>query len=492
VGDFNHDHQLDIVVANLDTNNIGVFLGNGNGNGTFKSQMIYETGNSSSPVSVAIGDFNRDNISDIVVANSGTNNIGLFLGYGNGTFATQIPYSMPAASSPVWVVVDDMNNDHTPDIIVANSNADNIGILFGYGNGTFRNVTTHSTGDSSGPCSVAVGDFNKDSWKDIAVANAGTITIAVLSGMGNGTNFSGSKYATPLGSIFVSIFVGDVNNDTNLDILVTGSGVDIGIVYIFFGFGDGNFTIPTVYSTGLHAVPTSIGICDFDNDGRVALAVTNSIKANIFFMFQYGSDQFVTAWLFTTGNGSSPMAVTVGDFDNDSHEDIAVANSGTNNIGIFRGKGDRTFFVQKTYSTGNHSRPNAIAVADFNNDNQLDIAVANYDANNIGILFGYGNGTFAVVTTYSTGGSSNPFSIAIDDLNKDNLMDIVVATFGTNKVLVFFGLVNGTFLDPKSYSLDYNARPQSVTIEDINNDGLLDIIVANSGADYVEILLQTC
>jgi hypothetical protein len=57
---------------------------------------------------------------------------------------------------------------------------------------------------------------------------------------------------------------------------------------------------------------------------------------------------------------------------------------------------------------------------------------------------------------------------------------------------VFFGLGNGNFLDPMSYSVGYDARPQSVTIGDINNDSLLDIVVANYGSNYVEILLQTC
>jgi hypothetical protein len=56
---------------------------------------------------------------------------------------------------------------------------------------------------------------------------------------------------------------------------------------------------------------------------------------------------------------------------------------------------------------------------------------------------------------------------------------------GTNNILVFSGLDNGTFLKSKSYSVGYNARPQSVTLEDINNDTLLGIV----GDNYVEILL---
>lgn len=140
----------------------------------------------------------------------------------------------------------------------------------------------------------------------------------------------------------------------------------------------------------------------------------------------------------------------------------------------------------------------------------MDIAIINRLTKNIGIFLGYGNGTFpqqqtyliqrqilslffvdmemTLLTIYSTGISSVPSSIAVKDLNKDNYFDIVVSNYGSNDVLVFWGSNNGTFLGSKSYSVGYNAHPQSLAIGDINNDSLMDIIVGN----YVEILLQTC
>jgi hypothetical protein len=184
--------------------------------------------------------------------------------------------------------------------------------------------------------------------------------------------------------------------------------------------------------------------------------------------------------------------VAVGDFNNDDHLDIAVANSATNNIGILLGYGNGDFADQLTYSTGTDSVPSSISVGDFNDDNHLDIAVVNTASDNIGIMLGYGNGRFANVTMYSTGDSSVPVSIAVNDLNKDSYLDLVVANWGTNYVLIFLGKGNGSFLGPKAYSVGYNARPQSVAIGDLNNDDMLDIVVANYGTDYIEILLQTC
>ena len=164
---------------NAKTCNVGVLLGCGNG--TFANQTTYSTGDGSNPRSVAVGDFNNDTRLDIVVANSGTNNVGILLGYGNGTFANQATFSTGDGSRPYSVAVIDFNNDNRSDIAVANSGTVNIVILFGDGNGTFANSTSFSIGYDSQPYSVAVGDFDEDSSTDIAVANYGTNDVEILS-----------------------------------------------------------------------------------------------------------------------------------------------------------------------------------------------------------------------------------------------------------------------------------------------------------------------
>jgi hypothetical protein len=118
IGDLDHDNYLDIVIANSGASTIGVFLGYGNG--SFQSQISYSTGNSSAPCSLAIADFNNDSELDIAVANDNSNNVWVFLGYGNGSFIGQIVYSVVDQSNPVYVTVDDLNNDTIPDIVVAN------------------------------------------------------------------------------------------------------------------------------------------------------------------------------------------------------------------------------------------------------------------------------------------------------------------------------------------------------------------------------------
>ena len=115
----NNDNRLDIIVANYQGYNIGIFLGNDNG--TFSSVTTYSTGYGSLPTSVAVGDFNNDDRLDIVVANLRTNNVGIFLGYGNGTFSFMIPYETGSQSAPISVAVGDFNKDGRLDLAVAYS-----------------------------------------------------------------------------------------------------------------------------------------------------------------------------------------------------------------------------------------------------------------------------------------------------------------------------------------------------------------------------------
>ena len=91
-----------------------------------------------------------------------------------------------------------------------------------------------------------------------------------------------------------------------------------------------------------------------------------------------------------------------------THLDIAVANYGTDNIIILWGSANGTFTSSTTYSTGEGSLPYMLTIIDINSDNHLDIIVANSGTNNIGIFFGFGNGSFSTQQTHSTGPNSIP------------------------------------------------------------------------------------
>ena len=126
---------------------------------------------------MVISDFNQGQYSDIAVFKSGTNNNGIFLGYGNGTFLSLV------TSSPVLLSVVYYDNDIHLDVAVANFGNNNVCILFCYGNGSFGHSMCRTPGYDSRPYAVVSGDVNGDNMTDVIIANWGSSTIEIFTKM---------------------------------------------------------------------------------------------------------------------------------------------------------------------------------------------------------------------------------------------------------------------------------------------------------------------
>jgi hypothetical protein len=288
------------------------------------------------------------------------------LGFGDGSF--QRPVHHGSGSNPAAVAVGDFNNDQIPDLVVANRGSADVSVLFGDGNGTFRSGGNSNAG--SDPVAVAVADFNKDGNLDVVVANGGSSgsTVSILLGNGNGTFQSPVSYSTG-GTSPSSVAVADFNQDGNPDVVVTNA--DSATVSVLLGNGNGTFQAAVTYAVGND--PSSVAAGNFITSNKYPdLAVANATDGTVSVLLNSGNGTFGSQTTYAVG--SNPVSVVVGNFVK-SNASIAVANEGNNDVSILLGNGTGTFTEGGSYPVGDE--PATLVVADFNGDGLPDLATAN-------------------------------------------------------------------------------------------------------------------
>src|SRR5207249_2655154 len=102
------------------------------------------------PIAVAVGDFNADGLQDLAVANHDSNTVSVLLGVGNGDFQEAPQSPIAVGTTPVWIAVGDFNGDGKPDLAVANVNSDTVSVLLGNGDGKIGRASCREGGYMSG------------------------------------------------------------------------------------------------------------------------------------------------------------------------------------------------------------------------------------------------------------------------------------------------------------------------------------------------------
>lgn len=233
--------------------------------------------------------------------------------------------------------------------------------------------------------------------------------------------------------------------------------------------------------------PYSIIVGDFDKDGNTDLVTANKSSQGVSLLLGNGDGTFKPATNFSVVgfNGLSPYSVAVADFDKDGNSDLVTANNLSNNISVLFGTSNASFAPAVNFALESASAPISVAVGDFNGDGKSDIVTANNASQNVSVLLGNGTGGFGIAKNFKV--ASRPTSVTVGDFNGDGKSDLAVTSSFFNNVSVLLGNGDGTFNSATQF--DVGTNPNFVVVGDFNTDGKSDLAVANSDSNNVSVLL---
>jgi hypothetical protein len=582
-GKFTNNGIVDLATADISNpgaDDYSVYLGNGDG--TFQSPTSYGLNSLGTSTAIVTGDFTGTGRTDLAISLTTPDDVQVQLSNNDGTFSDPSVVDLVRRQTPL---VADINGDGTADVSVVDAAGD---ILFRGGRpgepGNFAPPVTVNPGDpsrdiafvttqygptiasvdaddnaisffvlrstgfvmvgklatGSEPAQILSADLDGNGITDLIVRNAGDGTISVFASNGKGWFVPPVTLAVGLGASDVE--VASLEQDGLLDIVYTNriSG-EVGVIE---NLGSGSFGSPVLYRAG----PGPYGVTGTADPSPVSsLEGTTSVAAGIFttsgltslVALDPGSNTFGllpglgggeisnASYFPTTGTGLVVRAI---DFNGNGLSGLAVLT--TNGLFIYVANGSGGFLPPTEYNVG--FEPNGLTVADLNGDNKPDIFVSN-PLGDVQVLVGNGNGTFQPVqnldqqvglAVYASTGNTpaafiftnqltdqlivktvggvtsvlgdastgliSPGAVNLADLNDDGILDLIVANTGSNNVLVYPGLGNGAFGQALNggHGFFSGTDPVGITVADVNGDGRPDLIIANKGSNDVSILIN--
>ncbi|HEY2471164.1 MAG TPA: VCBS repeat-containing protein [Terracidiphilus sp.] len=430
--DLNHDGFLDLVTGYAP---IAVFTNQKNG--TFSSPRLFSMENLTAG-NFYLSDFNRDGYLDLVQ--------GTTIGYGTSGASFQVPQITQSAFASNTAVAD-FNDDGIDDVATINSTTGTVTVFTGSGKGYLNAGKSYSTGIVGG--TVSVGDVNGDGAPDLVITRTGnglpnaSSDVSVLLNLGDGT-FGSAISSKVLGKPVqfantLQVYAVDVNHDGKAD-LVGDWGVAL-------GHGDGTFSAPKAWPSQISPV-AGLAVGDLNHDSNLDvvvgnLALSGSTPTYIYTLFGDGKGGFTIAHKELLNYTNTQLdALTVADMNNDGALDliynysatpaagsysriVVETNDGSGNFG--NATGQRVIYNGSGYQN--------LLVGDFNRDGKLDVLDLTLEIylsqpEDSALLLGNGDGTLGSPLYQPL----QMFNGAMIDLNGDGALDIVGPDFSFSGV----------------------------------------------------------
>jgi hypothetical protein len=509
-----------LVVANSGRNNVStVSLP---GNGTLGSMSEYglppQGTTTATPVAVKLADVDGDGVQDLIVVDSANNQVSIFLGQSaaaGGGFdqSPDLTLALPSSAAPTaqsLVVADlhDKNGGGLPDIAVANSGANNISVFLNQSTPANLNFAARADYAASSstvtPVSLVAADINNDGYLDLATANsaapadlnanssddysvsvllnaggatAGTFGTATLFSVGEvGTASGVSPVVSPSGVVApTGIAAGDLNGDNLPDLVVSGgNGNSQGIGYLINTTTTKGASTPTFAAVAFLKPgqdTTSVAVGQLDASGNSDIVATTNANGGQVLVFQNtgGGTPTFSSTPVAFAAGAKPTNVTLADVDGNGTNDILVTNNNASgSLTILLNASTSGNIASESGTPGSNVTVTTSTAHGLANNTQVLVAGVTPAATAVNGIYSITNAT-TIPNKFDLSGTST----------------LTAATTGTGGK---WYAVN--FLSPVVYGTD--ANPQGLALADTNGDGRPDLLVtANSGNNDVSLLTST-
>lgn len=343
--------------------------------------------------------------------------------------------------------------------------------------------------DSIAALAVATGDVNGDGIPDIVYTNwaSGTLypmALFVRTGKADGqlndpvrvdigplTGDSTSGYCD-----LSALATGDVTGDGRTDVVLGAQNCG---VLVLRQNAAGALEIGQFINTPMR----TLRIADVNGDGRLDVVGVHSDLARAVIWRQRSDGQLEMAQTPSLGTYGG-RDVEVGDLDGDGRADLVVSLANAQlgpNLAVLRQQPDGSFGAPTYLSVNSPAGATGVALADFNGDGRLDIVtgISGNAPTWLAVFKQAADGSFPSATRLPT--LDNPWAVRVADIDNDGRLDIVVTHAGWSNVGIYLQRDGGSFASEELYAAQTVAvHPQVLAIADLNRDGLRDIVVSGS------------
>jgi hypothetical protein len=458
----------DLITANLDQKAL-VLLGDGHGG--FTTRGILATALSTVPSALAVGKFDDDSLTDLLVADGSSDRLLFFRGRSTGPPFETPGVATTAAHGAVAIGVGKVDGDTRLDAVVVGNGGQQTGpgtimVLHGNGDGTFTPDAPISTG--VGSMAIALWDANKDGVIDYAaVANPGGNNVSVLHNDGTGGFTLMKTY--DVGEQPVAIAAEDLNGDGQRDLIIVDRTSDD--IAILDGKAGGAFEAARFLPSGsMMSAPNSLVVTEVNDDKKLDIVVANNFSFDVSVLLGDGKGSFAAPRAFIADQ--EPLAIVADDFNHDQMSDIATVNHDDvfSTAAVLLNRGGGTFQAVENVITPQY--PTTVTVGDVDNDGLPDLIAG--DTNKELLVYRADpRGGFAPPVTLASNG--DVVAVGSGDFNADGHLDLVAANRATNDLSVFLAQIGGGFATVANDPL--GAAPSAVVVGDWNADGRSDLAV---------------